>query len=1110
MSSTEHALTGTFVFPASSGQERLWFLRELDASGGAAYHLHAAFEADGRLDRVVLQRALNHVVARHESLRTRIVHHEGRLVQAVVPGAQVTVSVVAVEDRDGDGGRAEAHRISARESRRPFSLEHGPLLRMTLLELPDGHHILLATLHHIVADAWSVSLLLAELAESYRAISAGEEPKLPELGLQYADFTVWQREWEQSEEFRGRLDHWRERLDGAPTLLHLPTDHPRPAVQTFQGDTVRDILPAGLSRALRRRAQEHDSTLFMVMYSALQLLLERSTGQSDFLVGTPMANRTRPELQQTIGFFANTVVLRSDLDGDPTVAELIARTRRTCLDAYAHQAVPFENLIAELHPERTPGHNPLFQTLFALEDSAYTTFSLGGVELTRIDGDSGTAKFDLSLFVVDGEDELALRAEYNTALFDRAGVERLVRHYRRALEFVAENPDRPVSDLSLLGEGESGAVVAGGRGVVASVGGVSVHGVFEGVAAAWPGRVAVRDGERVVTYGELDAWASGVAGMLAARGIGRGDVVGVCLPRSVELVAVLLGVWKAGAAYVPLDPVYPAARTVAVVGDAGLSVVVSRAGVMPAGVEAECPVVLLDEVDFSASVAAPGVAVDRSDLAYVLYTSGSTGVPKGVEIAQGSVLNLLAWARETFGAGELSAVAAVTSVCFDLSVFELFAPLTSGGSVVLVGNALELASVSVPVSLVNAVPSAVAELVAGGGFPAGVGTVCMAGEPFAAELVGRLRSLGVGRVLNLYGPSETTTYSTGAELGEGTQDPVPIGRPIHNTHVLVVDSAMRPVPFGVLGELCIGGAGVARGYRGRPSLTAERFLPDPFGDEPGARLYRTGDLVRQHATHLEFVGRVDHQVKVRGFRIELGEIETQLNAHPAVREAVVQVRSDGPTGDRLVGYAVPADTAPTGTTPTDTAPTSTTPTDTELARALREFLAQRLPAYMVPAGFVFLDRLPRTPNGKIDRGRLPSAERLTVVSGNRVGPRDETEEEVLRIWAGLLDLPAEQIGVHDNFFELGGDSLLAGRMAHILGERFRVRVPVREVFTEATPARFAALIAEGRQKQLGADEESRRIQSFLDEVDDTQLDRLLHAYASVTRESLDHSQEEEK
>ncbi|NED33307.1 AMP-binding protein [Streptomyces sp. SID8499] len=414
-------------------------------------------------------------------------------------------------------------------------------------------------------------------------------------------------------------------------------------------------------------------------------------------------------------------------------------------------------------------------------------------------------------------------------------------------------------------------------------------------------------------------------------------------------------------------------------------------------------------------------------------------MPKGVEIAQGSVLNLLAWARETFDAGELSAVAAVTSVCFDLSVFELFAPLTSGGSVVLVGNALELASVSVPVSLVNAVPSAVAELVAGGGFPAGVGTVCMAGEPFAAELVGRLRSLGVGRVLNLYGPSETTTYSTGAELGEGTQDPVPIGRPIHNTHVLVVDSGLRPVPFGVLGELCIGGAGVARGYRGRPSLTAERFLPDPFGDEPGARLYRTGDLVRQHATHLEFVGRVDHQVKVRGFRIELGEIETVLGAHPAVSEAVVQVRAEGEAGRRLVGHVVPAGGSGDG----------------HLARELRDFLAQRLPSYMVPAGFVFLDRLPRTPNGKIDRGRLPSAERLTVGSGDRVPPRDDTERRVARIVAGLLDLPAEEIGVHDNFFDIGGNSLLASRLAALLGKEFAIEASLRAVFEARTVEQLA-------------------------------------------------------
>ncbi|MEU2874950.1 amino acid adenylation domain-containing protein [Streptomyces sp. NPDC007070] len=1047
----DDAEAGRTPTPAvTHGERALWLLDRLHP-GDPAHSIARAVRLRGPLDPEAVRHALQRLTDRHEALRTVFDTVDGEPVRVVRPHQDLAWTTAT-------GDPEELARFLERQATAPFDLARGPLLRAALFEETPDSRVLLIAVHHIVADHWSLSLLADELAELLAADRDGREPILAPA-TPHSRHTAAERDYLDSPAAEDDWAYWRRQLAGPLPELRFPAeaapeDHADAAGRPDTGPVHEVELPARLTADIERCARDHGTTVFATLLAAFCALLHRTTGMDDLVVGTHVADRTWPGADTSVGYSLNTVPLRVGLTDDPAFRTLLRRTAGVVTEALEHHRFPFGLLVGRLAPERRAGRTPLVQVSFGMyrggsragADLAPAALNVPGPLTAWAGHDAETvpvtpapAPFGLSLTMSKVGDRLRGTFAYDHTQVTRTTVARLAAQFTHLLRHAVAAPDSSTSALSLLGEEECEVVVAGGRGVVASVGGVSVHGVFEEVAAASPGRVAVRDGERVVSYGELDAWASGVAGVLAARGVGRGDVVGVCLPRSVELVAVLLGVWKAGAAYVPLDPVYPAARTVAVVGDAGPSVVVSRAGVMPAGVEAGCPVVLLDEVDVSSSVAVPGVPVGVSDLAYVLYTSGSTGVPKGVEIGQGSVLNLLAWARETFDGDELSAVAAATSVCFDLSVFELFAPLTSGGSVVLVGNALELASVGVPVSLVNAVPSAVAELVAGGGFPKGVGTVCMAGEPFAAELVGRLRGLGVGRVLNLYGPSETTTYSTGAELGEGAQDPVPIGRPIHNTRVLVVDSAMRPVPFGVLGELCIGGAGVARGYRGRPALTAERFLPDPFGDEPGARLYRTGDLVRQHATYLEFVGRVDHQVKVRGFRIELGEIETVLGAHPAVSEAVVQVRAEGEAGRRLVGHVVPAGGSGDG----------------HLARELRDFLAQRLPSYMVPAGFVFLDRLPRTPNGKVDRGRLPSAERLTVGSGDRVPPRDDAERRVTRIVAGLLDLPAEEIGVHDNFFDIGGNSLLASRLAALLGKEFAIEGSLRAVFEARTVEQLA-------------------------------------------------------
>ncbi|MCO6704257.1 amino acid adenylation domain-containing protein [Streptomyces sp. CHA1] len=1032
------------------GERALWLLDRL-TPGDPAYTVARAVRLRGPLDPEAVRNALQQLIDRHEALRASFETVDGTPVRVVHPHRELAWATAA-------GGPEERARFLEQQAAAPFDLARGPLLRAALFEEAADSRVLLIAVHHIVADHWSLSLLSDELAELLAAARNGGQPALAPAAP-HSVYAGHEQAYLDSPAFEEDWAYWQRQLAGPLPELRFPAEPAREgsaeAGDRVQDDQVYELeLSSQLSADVERLARDHGVTVFTTLLSAFQTLLHRTTGTDDIVVGTHVADRTWPGAEAAVGYCLNTVPLRVGFADDPSFRTLLQRTAGVVTGALEHHRFPFDLMVGRLAPERRSGRTPLVQVSFG----TYRGSSRAGADLApaalNVPGElspwagcaaeavpvaPGRAQFGLSLTMAKVGDRLRGTVAYDRTQVTRATVARLAEQFVHLIRHAVAAPDSGASVLSLLGDGERGAVVAGGRGPVASVRGVSVHGLFEGMAGGSPERLAVRSGDgRAVSYGELDAWASGVAGVLAGRGVGPGDVVGVCLPRSVELVAVLLGVWKAGAAYVPLDPVYPAARTAAVVGDAGPAVVVSRSGVMPAGVEADCPVVLLDEVDISSAVAVPGVSVDPGDLAYVLYTSGSTGVPKGVEIAHRNVLNLLVWAHDTFGVEELSAVAATTSVCFDLSVFELFAPLTCGGSVVLVENALELPAVDERISLVNSVPSAVAELVARDVFPAGVQTVCMAGEPFSSELVGRLRAGGVELVLNLYGPSETTTYSTGAELGEWTRDPVPIGRPIHNTSVVVVDAGLEPVPHGVLGELCIGGSGVARGYRGRPALTADRFLPDPFGEKPGARVYRTGDLVRQHATHLEFVGRVDHQVKVRGFRIELGEIETVLVVHPAVSEAVVQVRTEGEAGRRLVGYVVPAEIGDGG-----------------LARALREFLAQRLPSYMVPAGFVFLDRLPRTPNGKVDRGRLPSAERLTVASGDRIPPRNDTEKRVARILAGLLDLPAGEIGIHDNFFELGGNSLLASRLSALLGKEFAITAPLRAIFEAQTVEQLA-------------------------------------------------------
>ncbi|HET7233234.1 MAG TPA: amino acid adenylation domain-containing protein [Longimicrobium sp.] len=1023
--------------PLSFAQQRLWFIDRLQPGTGT-YNIPAALRLRGELDADALARALAEVVRRHEALRTVFGEADGEPVQVIGPGDGFRLAVEPCVDE------AEAVRRAKDEAERPFVLHADLPFRARLLRLGDEDHVLLLTLHHVAGDGWSRGVLYREIEALYTAFARGEPSPLAELPVQYGDFAAWQRQHLSGNVLEAQVAWWRQRLAGAPAVLELPTDRPRPPVPGYHGAAVHAVLPSTLGDALRALSRREGATLFMTLLAAWQLVLSRWSGQNDVVVGTPIAGRTHAELEELIGFFVNTLALRADLSGGPAFTELLARVRDGALGAYAHQEVPFERLVEALHPERSLSRTPLFQVMFALQGAPSPLPRLGKVDAVPLPVDRATAKFDLTLAISEREDGLAATLEYATELFDRATVERMLGHFHRALEQVAADAGAPLSAIELLGDEERRQVLEEwNANAAACPTDACIHTLFEAQAGRTPHAVALIDGERRVTYGELNERANRIAHHLIALGAGPEVRVGIGLERGAGMVAAMLGVLKAGGAYVPLDPAYPADRLAFTLEDASVAVLVTQEtlrGILPASggvrvvsVDGEAA----DEIA-RASGANPANRAGPRNLAYLIYTSGSTGVPKGVAIEHQSAVVFLAWASGVYSDDELSGVLAATSICFDLSIYELFLPLSRGGRVIVVRNALALSTAPArdEVRLINTVPSAIAALVKDVAIPAGVRTVNLAGEPLRQDLVDAVYAAGVERVYDLYGPSEDTTYSTFTLRSAGGRET--IGRPIANTQAYVLDAAMRPAPAGVAGELYLGGLGLARGYLGRPGLTAGRFVPDPFSSTPGARMYRTGDRVRWlHTGTLEYLGRLDAQVKVRGFRIELGEIEATLARHPGVREATVIVREDAPGDRRLVAYLAPQGEPP--------AP-----------RELREHLGATLPDYMIPAAFVGLDRLPLTPNGKIDRRALPAPEASGDGDGY-VAPRTVAEAVLAAIWAEVLGL--ERVGARDDFFACGGHSLLAVRLVSRIRQETGAEVPLHALFSAGTVEAVAVLVS---------------------------------------------------
>jgi amino acid adenylation domain-containing protein len=1039
--------------PLSFVQQRFWFLQQLMPES-SAYNISTAVRLKGALDVAALERSFREIVSRHEILRTTFPTIEGRPVQIINDAVDLKMPLLDLSRMDHALREAEARRVATEEARRPFDLAQGPLLRVRLLRLETDEHVLILTLHHIVSDGWSTGVLIRELTTHYEAFLKGESSSLPPLPIQYADFAYWQREWLKGEVLESRVAYWKKQFgDGLP-VLNLPTDRPRPSIQSSQGSYQSLLLPASLTAAIKTLGQRKSATLFMVLLAAFKVLLHRYTEQPDIVVGSSIANRNRIETEGLIGLLINTLILRTDLSGNPTFLELLARVRETTLGAYSHQDLPFEQLLEELRHEWDASRAHAFQVAFQLQNFNVPEMALPGLTLSPLDIESETAKFDLSMSMMETEEGLTGMLEYSTDIFEAETIRRMLDHFRTLLESIVAEPERRLSELSLMGEGERRQLLVQWNNPAPERSrSKCLHEIFEERAARTPEAVALVFEDVRLSYGELNARANKLAHYLRRLGVGPETLVGMCLERSIEMVLGLLGILKAGGAYVPLDPAYPQERLAFMLEDTGLAVLLMKSKLSETLPAHGASVVCLDEdwqaIERESAANLEGGAMPDNP-AYIIYTSGSTGKPKGTLVSHASVFHLLEATQGVYHFDERDVWTLFHSYAFDFSVWELWGALGYGGRVVLVpywaGRSPEAFYKLLSderVTVLNQTPSAFRQLMRVEDSTDDSQKLSLRLVIFGGEAL-ELQSLRPWfarhgderpKLFNMYGITETTVHVTyrslnaeDAEIAAGSL----IGRPISCLRVYILDQHQGLAPVGVPGEICVGGTGLARGYHRSAGLTAERFIPDPFGEEPGARLYRSGDLARYLPNgEIEYLGRIDHQVKIRGFRIELGEIEGALAEHQAVHECVVIAREDAHVEKRLVAYVVcHRQVGP-------------------IIKELREFLQRKLPEHMVPSGFVFLDQLPLTPNGKVDRRALPAPDQSRPeLSGEFVAPRSPVEVELAQIWRELLAV--EEVGIYDNFFELGGHSLLLTQLASWIRKAFQVEVPLRVLFDTPT------------------------------------------------------------
>ncbi|MQA36887.1 non-ribosomal peptide synthetase [Rugamonas aquatica] len=1062
--------------PLSFAQQRLWFLDQLEP-GSPAYNVPSAMWLRGRTERHLLERALSEIVARHEVLRTVMARDEQGPYQKVLPAAPFALALHDVGALPPAERRDAALHLARQEARTPFKLDAGPLLRATLIRLDDAEHLFVLNAHHIAFDGWSNGVLYGELCALYEAFQAGQPSPLPELPVQYADYTLWQNELlaEDSEALAKQLAYWHERLSGQLPVLELPGDRARPAVQSKRGAARCHRISAQQYEDIKRFGRDEGATPFMVVAAAFQTLLARYTGQQDQIVGVGVANRRRQELEPLVGFFVNTLALRTDLSGDPSFRELLARVKEGTLGAYSHQDLPIERLLEELELERSMSHSPLFQVMLFFQNFPAQEVQLPGLTLHPTEHgalDAGTSRSDLTLFAGEEHGGLTLYIEYATDLFEAATIDAFAGHLTQLLRSAVGAPQQHLSVLEILAPQERRQLLLDWNDSACDTQAYSsVHAMIEAQAASTPDAEALRHLGRSMSYGELDQRANALAGQLVARGVVAGDLVGLFMRRSPEMLVALLGILKAGAAYVPLDPAYPADRIAFMLDDSAAKLVVSEQVLRAELPQTARQVLMID--DLPAGAPAVDVAQDGDAIAYVIYTSGSTGRPKGVRLPHHAVVNFLVSMAQRPGMTAADRICAVTTLSFDIAVLELLLPLTLGASIEIAdpataadGAALARLLDSSNATIMQATP-ATWRMLLGAGWSGRPGlTALSGGEPLTRDLADSLLAC-TGALWNMYGPTETTIWSTLEKVQPGVE-PITIGQPIANTQIYIVDANMQLLPAGVPGEMLIGGAGVASGYLHRPELTAEKFIADPF--VPGGTLYRSGDLARRTRDgRIEVLGRIDNQVKLRGYRIELGEIESVLQEHAAVGQAVVICREDRPGDKRLVAYLV--------NTSDDAARPS--------AADLRNHAAAHLPEYMLPSAYVHLDQLPLTPNGKIDRRALPQPDASASAAAGYRAPRNAEEEVLCGLWAEVLGLP--QVGIDDDFFKLGGHSLLATRLMMRIQQSLGAELALRTLFEAPSVAAFADLLMRDR----------------LDGIDDSALNGMLDQLEGLSDEHIE-------
>jgi amino acid adenylation domain-containing protein len=1049
----------------SFAEERLWFLDQLVLER-PIYNIPVAYVISGSLHVAALEQSLVEIVQRHQILRTTFPVVDGQPTRAIAPDISLTLPVIDLRELPPEQRNAEAYRYASEEAQQPFNLAQDPLLRVKLLYLKDAECVLLLNIHHIVSDGWSFDVFFRELTTLYTAFSTDKPSPLPELPIQYADFAHWQRNWLQGEVLESQLSYWKQQLGGSLPILQLPTDYLRPPVQTYPGAYQFLELPLDLTKALKALSQQESVTLFMTLLAAFQTLLSRYSGQEDIIVGTPIAGRNQVETEGLIGFFVNTLVIRTNLSGNQSFRQLLSQVREVTLGAYDHQDLPFEKLVEELQPDRDLSRSPLFQVMFVFQNTPSQPWELPGLTITPLEVHSGTAKFDLTLALEETSEGIKGGIEYNTNLFEAATITRMLGHFQTLLEGIVTNPQQRLWDLPLLTPAEQHQLLVEWNNTTTDCpNNICIHQLFEAQVERTPDAIAVVFENQQLTYQQLNRRANQLAHYLQKLGVKPDTLVGICVERSLEMLMGLLGILKAGGVYVPLDPAYPQERLAFMLQDIQAPVLLTQQQLVENLPAHEAQVVCLD-TDWETMAREREENLEHEvtldNLVYTIYTSGSTGKPKGIAMSHRCLSNLISWQLQNSTVRNGAKTLQFTSLSFDVSCQEIFSTWCSGGTLVLISEELRRDAVGLWRFIANEgierlfLPFVALQQLAEvadtqGLIASSLLEIITAGEQLqiTPQIANLFKQLKGCTLHNQYGPAESHVVTAFTLKGSPQYWPVlpPIGRPIANTQIYIFDSHLQPVPIGVPGELHIGGVGLARGYLNRPELTQEKFIPNPFLNSKFTlqnskcdRLYKTGDLARYLPNGtIEFLGRLDNQVKLRGFRLELGEIETAIAQHPSIQQTVVTARVDNSGDKRLVAYIV-------------LDPEQTVTTD-----ELRRFLKQKLPDYMVPSAFVFLDTLPLTPNGKIDRRALPAPDSSRPdLEETFVAPGTPTEQQIADIWTQLLKL--EQIGIHDNFFALGGHSLLATQVISRLRQGFGIELPLQTLFEAPTVSELSSRI----------------------------------------------------